>query len=139
MFAQSGIKRARSGRLSFVTHKKGGESSHLAKLEGIEKCLADTEGDEEAPAAAAAPDADAAAAAAAPCGPPPPWTGAAASGAGLMLAMTLGLRARSLEPWPSLPWSPSPQLKTSPEEARARVWPSPPREEDTWCRGKNIV
>ena len=48
----------------------------------------------------------------------------------------LGLRERSVLPCPRLPFSPLPHVKTSPEVARARLWPSPPTELASWLMEK---
>ena len=67
------------------------------------------------------------------------WIGLVLSVGGTMLwmpvvlrpAMSLGLRTRSNVPCPNLPYSPSPQLNTSPEAANAKVGPLPAFDDDS--------
>ena len=55
------------------------------------------------------------------------------------LAMSFGFLERSEVPWPNFPCSPSPQEKTSPDVAKASVWPSAPELDAIWQIEKPII
>ena len=46
--------------------------------------------------------------------------------------IVLGFLTLSKDPCPNLPYSPSPQLKTSPDDAKAKLCPFPPFDEESW-------